>query len=256
MLRKQCRCFMKALDPLKTLPGVMILNSERQSEMSKPRTHKSQHFVAQCYTKAWYDPQMPSGAKLEPYVWVFDRDGNNARRKAPRNLFTETDIYTIERPDGERDLRFEHGFQELEDRFTRIRNLKFNRREWPDAEQAVSLFAFVATAQARTVAHRDFHRQQWGDIRKRMEEMLADFESASPKRKEAMAQLGRMNSGTQAGRGMTLDDVRDLEQTSDPTHHFPDRPSRGADVHAHAYGRPLHGRCNGVRHERPPLHLV
>ena len=44
----------------------------------------------------------------------------------PSNLFTVTDIYTINRPDCERDLRLEHGFQDLEDKFTRIRNLRLN----------------------------------------------------------------------------------------------------------------------------------
>lgn len=71
----------------------------------KTHTHKKQHFVPQCYTKAWHDPDAPAGPKMNPYVWVFDRDGTNVRRKAPANLFTETDIYTIERADGERDLR-------------------------------------------------------------------------------------------------------------------------------------------------------
>ena len=120
---------------------------------------------------------------MKPCVWVFDRDGANPRRKAPANLFTETDIYTIERADGERDLRFEHGFSELEDKFTRIRDLKFTWREWPDAEQIDWLLAFVATAQARTVANRDHQRHQWGGLRKRMEEMQAPYENASSEKR-------------------------------------------------------------------------
>lgn len=147
---------------------------------------------------------------MKPYVWVFDRDGANPRRKAPANLFTETDIYTIERADGERDLRFEHGFSELEDKFTRIRNLKFKRREWPDAEQIDWLLAFVATAQARTAANRDHQRQQWGGLRNRMEEMQAAYENASPEKKAAMERMGSPNS--ESGKGITLDDVRVLEK--------------------------------------------
>jgi hypothetical protein len=44
---------------------------------------------------------MPAGQ--EPYVWRFKKDGSDPRRKAPENLFHETDLYTIHREDGERD---------------------------------------------------------------------------------------------------------------------------------------------------------
>ncbi len=132
------------------------------------RSHKKQHFVPQCYMKAWHDATAPAGPARTPYVWVFDKDGTGARRKAPANLFTETDIYTIVRPDGQRDLRLEHGFQELEDMFTRVRNLKFNRRAWPDAEDLAWVIGFAATAQARTAAHRDFHREQWAGCWRRL----------------------------------------------------------------------------------------
>ena len=175
------------------------------------RTHKNQHFVAQCYSKSWCDPDVPRGSLMEPYVWMFDRDGTNARRRAPRNVFTETDIYTIEGLDGDRDLRFEHGFQQLEDQFTRIRNLCFNRRLWPSDEQWLSVFTFVATAQARTVAHRDFHREQWREVRQRTEALHDEIERATPERREAMA---RASGPVPRDRkpGLTLEDVRDLEK--------------------------------------------
>lgn len=173
------------------------------------RSHKKQHFVPQCYTKAWHDPTVPASPTRTPYVWVFNKDGTGARRKAPANLFTETDIYTIVRPNGQRDLRLEHGFQELEDMFTRVRNLKFNRRVWPDAEDLAWVMGFAATAQARTVAHRNFHRQQWSSIRKRMEESQAAFEVAPPERKVAMTCAGKLSQSS--GQGLTLNDVRRLE---------------------------------------------
>lgn len=151
---------------------------------------------------------------MTPYVWVFGKDGANPRRKAPANLFTENDIYTIELPGGERDLRLEHGFQELEDKFTRIRNLKFNRREWPDPEDMAWVLGFVAAAQARTAGHRDFQRQQWQGIRERMEEFKAAFDNASPERKAAMARMGAANAGasSDSGKGMGIEDVLRLEK--------------------------------------------
>ncbi len=180
-------------------------------KMTKTKTHKKQHFVPQCYTKAWYDTMAPAGPKMEPYVWMIDRDGSNPRRKAPGNLFTETDIYTIEREDGGRDLRLEHGFQDLEDKFTRIRNLKFKLNLWPDADQMVYLLAFVAAAQFRTASNRDHQRQQWGGIRKRMEDFNAALKKASPENKAKITRVDKVESGSGSARGMTLEDVRALE---------------------------------------------
>lgn len=173
------------------------------------KSHKKQHFVPQCYTKAWHDLTAPAGPANTPYVWVFDKDGSNPHRKAPVNLFTETDIYTIMRPNGERDLRLEHGFQELEDKFTRIRNLKFSQRKWPNAEDVAWVLGFVAIAQARTVAYRDFHREQWGDIRRRIEDLMAEFDEAFTEQKQSMARIGRVSSGS--GKEIRIEDVRRLE---------------------------------------------
>jgi hypothetical protein len=69
--------------------------------------HKKQHFVPQCYLKAWCDPTTP--VDQDPYVWRFRKDGSDPRRKAPENIFHETDLYTIHRPGGGRDLVLEHG---------------------------------------------------------------------------------------------------------------------------------------------------
>lgn len=173
------------------------------------RSHKKQHFVPQCYTKAWHDPTASASPYRTPYVWVFNKDGTSARRKAPANLFTETDIYTIVCPDGQRDLRLEHGFQELEDMFTRVRNLKFNRQVWPDAKDLAWVLGFAATAKARTAAHRNFHREQWSGIRKRIEEFQAEFDVAPPERKAAMTRVSTLSQNS--GSGITLDEIRRLE---------------------------------------------
>ena len=91
----------------------------------KVKHYGKQHFVAQCYMKAWHDPGSSVG-KRTPYVWVFDRDGKNSKPRAPSNLFTETDIYTLALGDI-RNVELEHGLQELEDKYTRIRNKTFLR---------------------------------------------------------------------------------------------------------------------------------
>jgi hypothetical protein len=149
--------------------------------------------------------------KLAPYVWVFNKDGTNPKRRAPANLFTENDIYTIPGADGRRDLRLEHGFQQLEDQFTRIRNLKLLKRLELDEEQLAYLFAFVATSQARTKVIRDHHRSQWANIRKRMEEVQKAYEAANPKRKKAFEAIST-TPRSNIGGSITLEDVKRLEE--------------------------------------------
>lgn len=182
------------------------------------KTHKAQHFVPQCYTKAWHDPDAPAGPKMTPYVWVFGKDGSNPRRKAPVKLFTENDIYTIELPGGERDLRLEHGFQELEDKFTRIRKLTFERGLWPNDEQMTAVLAFLATLQTRTVTFRNHQQQQWRSIRERMERMERAMQDASPARKRAMTVSASLGSSDRSAARIGLDEVRSIEQH--PIQHF------------------------------------
>jgi hypothetical protein len=178
--------------------------------MGKARSsHKKQHFVPQCYTKAWADPDSVGQSKIAPYVWVFDKDGSNPRRRSPANLFTETDIYTLTRKDGHRDLRLEHGFQDLEDRFTRIRNMRFNKMQWPNAEELQLLFAFVAAAHTRTVGFRDHQREQWGKIREQMELLEAAHGEWTSSGRRAIVRLNNRSTGDDLAIG--IDEVREIE---------------------------------------------
>lgn len=172
-------------------------------------SHKKQHFVPQCYMRAWHDPSAPKGPNQNPYVWVFNRDGSGARPKSPANLFTESDIYTIVHPDGQRDLRLEHAFQTLEDKFTRIRNLKFNRLLEPSSEDLAWIVAFVAAAHARTAVYRNFHRDQWGGILKRMEEFEAAYKAASPRQQEQIVRMSTLSQGPD--RGLGIEEIRQLQ---------------------------------------------
>ena len=117
------------------------------------KKHKKQHFVPQCYLRAWCDPDTPDGH--EPYVWRFAKDGTDARRKAPENIFHETDLYTITMPDGERDLRLEQGLSQLEGEFVKIRDSILAREQPFEARDHSILCAFIAATRARTPTNRD-----------------------------------------------------------------------------------------------------
>ncbi len=77
--------------------------------------HRKQHTVPESYLTAWCDPETPEGQ--EPYVWRWLKDGTEVRRKAPRNIFYEMEIYTLKTPDGSRDLRLEGMLSGLEAAF-------------------------------------------------------------------------------------------------------------------------------------------
>ncbi|MFA6562308.1 MAG: DUF4238 domain-containing protein [Verrucomicrobiia bacterium] len=155
----------------------------------KPRSHKKQHFVPASYLKAWCDPSAPKGPKQEPYVWVFDKDGGNPRRKSPENIFHETDIYTIAMPDGERDLVLEHGLQQLETEFVRIRENTVSRRQPLNDAQRLWLCAFVAAAHERTPSWREHQRKQWEKPLRMMEDMMEWAKTATPAQKRGAASI-------------------------------------------------------------------
>ena len=58
--------------------------------MSKP---KNQHIIPQCYLKQFVDSKTPSDQ--EPYVWIFDKENKKGKKKAPKNILSKSDFYTL-----------------------------------------------------------------------------------------------------------------------------------------------------------------
>ena len=172
--------------------------------------HSKQHFVPQSYMKAWNDPSFPASPTVSPFLWVFNRDGTNCQKGHAKSLFTENDIYTVPAPNGGRDLYLEHGFSTLEDKFTRVRNLKFNKHIWPTVEEMVWVMMFVATSRMRTQAFRNFHRKQWGGLRERLEEVQTAVKGMEARGEKV--EFGTPLEGSTTGRGLGIDDLKQLEQ--------------------------------------------
>jgi hypothetical protein len=80
--------------------------------------NKKQHIIPKCYLKSWCDPQCAPGH--EPYVWVISKDGEQKKKRAPANTFTESEIYTVKLPDGTRDLTIEYSLASIETVFARM----------------------------------------------------------------------------------------------------------------------------------------
>lgn len=157
-------------------------------------SHKKQHYVPASYLKAWCDPDRPPNHA--PSVWVFERDGSARFRRAPHKLFTETDLYTIENPDGTRDLRIETTLSTIEDRFSRMRKSKFDQRGTLTREEHLYLCMFVAAAQIRTTAFRDHHAAQWTAILKKVDDLAASMTKAAPRQRRAAAHISDAQRGT------------------------------------------------------------
>jgi Protein of unknown function (DUF4238) len=169
------------------------------------KSHKRQHFVPQCYLRAWCDPNTPSGQ--EPYVWLFNKDGSGPKRKAPENIFHETDLYTIHQVDGGRDLVLEHGLAGLESEFVAVRDAKLAKGEKITVREHVMLCAFIAAAHARTPAERDHHGGQWAKVLEKMERMKEWAKTATPEQKRAASTIA---SGS--GPSLGYDDVKLLAE--------------------------------------------
>lgn len=169
--------------------------------------HKKQHWVPRSYLKAWADPGTPS--EQEPYTWVFPKEGGEGRRRAPSNLFTETDMYTIQMPDGSRDLTLEHGLSQLESEFARIRDEAIRNKFDLDEEDRVHLCAFSAAAQIRSRAQRNHIKQQWAGVLEDLEAMQEALRDATSEQRRAMRTIGPSRKTPSMG----IDDVRRLAQS-------------------------------------------
>jgi hypothetical protein len=167
--------------------------------------HKKQHWVPRSYLEAWTDPDRP--AKHEPFVWVFSKDGSTSKRRAPSNLFTESDMYTLTLEDGTRDLSIEHGLSGLENAFAKIRRNIISKRRVIAGSEHLVVRAFMAAAHARSRLQRDHWQEQWRGILDDMKTLRRAMEEATPAQRKSMASLSLPGPETES---LTEADVRRL----------------------------------------------
>jgi hypothetical protein len=120
-------------------------------------SHNKQHFVTKAYLRAWCDPESEEGS----YVWAVSKKDGVARRRSPKNLFRETDFYTIIDSEGNRNVDFELKLQKNETHFLSIRHHKINRHKPLDDKEMVVVSTFVANMFARVKKQRDQQIEMW-----------------------------------------------------------------------------------------------
>ncbi len=171
--------------------------------------HKKQHWVPQCYLKAWCDPD--ARESHDPYVWCFSKDGAVVKRRAPKNLFFENELYTIHLVDGERDLSVEHGLAGLEDAFVSVRDGRLSGRASLSPQDDLLLRAFAGAMKSRTRGHLEHMQRQFKSALDMGESIREQMTAMSPSERLKMApSVGPVEPRP----GMTLDEVRELAEGS------------------------------------------
>lgn len=128
---------------------------------------------------------------------MYSVNGGVPKRRAPANLFQETDLYTIKMPDGTRDLSIEHGLSGLETRFADIRREVIENRGEISAENRMVLCAFVAAMRARTPKQREHVRSFWSNVNDGMTQMRDAMMAKTPAERE---RIGRISGAPGGGR--------------------------------------------------------
>ena len=84
------------------------------------------------------------------------------RKKSPEKTFRETDMYTVRTDDGQRDLTLETNLSRLEEKFSKLRRDKLDKRLPLTSEERVYLCMFAAAMYGRTKAFAAHTSEQWG----------------------------------------------------------------------------------------------
>ena len=173
--------------------------------MVKSRSHRTQHWIPKSYLAAWHDPNCPP--RHTAYVNRISKDGTEIDQRAPANIFSENNLYTITTPEGHRDLTLEHGLSGLENAFTGIRQRSLQEmKQLPDLPY-LKFLAFVAAMHVRTPAMRDHHARIWSEVKGKVERLQNLMTSAAPEDVDAAITPSLAPAGET---DITLDEVGKL----------------------------------------------
>ena len=177
-----------------------------QETCQMTNSHKRQHWVPRSYLKAWVNPQTPH------QVHIFDKAGGNSRKRAPKSIFTETDLYTIQAPNDSRDLKLEHGLAEVESLFSRLRKDFLQQRRPLPSLQYGYLLIFIASLHVRTPVMRDHHGKFWKEVLDSCEELETRMKTATIE--EIKRAISPRRSGSDNKNSMSMDQVRQIAENT------------------------------------------
>jgi len=174
--------------------------------LKKKKGPKWHHWIPRSYLSAWCDPAVPKGHA--PYVHVFDKDGTDARKKAPVNIFALNEYYTITRQDGSRDLSLETWLSGLETSFANCRrDFLAKGKDLPGPRKA-KLLVFVAALHARTPAMIGHHQQFWKELEDTGQQLVRWAKTATPQERKSVARA--LSSPSDRRSSMSLNEVSEF----------------------------------------------
>lgn len=179
----------------------VLTDKQLQNMTSK----KKQHYIPRSYLRAWCDPAVPD--RHEPYVWLMSRARPEARRKSPKTIFFESDLYTVDADDTDRNLAIEDALMRAEDRFVRVRKSVLSDQKPISEESKEILTTFVAAMHARTIARREWNRSQWNRVRDMADKMLRVIDEASPEQLETMRRISEVSQLSRQTPSLGYEDV-------------------------------------------------
>ncbi|PKR83893.1 DUF4238 domain-containing protein [Heyndrickxia camelliae] len=169
--------------------------------------YKKQHYIPQSYLESWCDPNIPDG--YDEYVWMFSADGESVKRKNPKNIFYESDMYTIVDENGNRILDIEHGLSGLEGKFALIRDNKLASQQKLSLEERYYILIFVAAMNNRTAASKEHLSSEWGKVVELGNMLKQSYENGTPEQRKALESIGSLNKD---GHSFSLDEVEKFQQ--------------------------------------------
>ena len=115
----------------------------RMPPMSDP---KRQHWVPECYLKAWRAPQT---AEDKPGVWRIDRRTRLAELLPIKAVCVEGHIYTARSPDGTKGYRIERALSTIEGPYERAISNKVVPGATLDSQDEANIIVFASAMLAK-----------------------------------------------------------------------------------------------------------
>lgn len=170
--------------------------------------YRKQHYIAQSYLTPWCDPTCPPNH--DSYVWIFEKDQRTGKKKAPKNIFHENNMYTIVGKSGERDVSIEKSLSGIESDYSAIRQKKISRLKKVDELERLIICAFIAAMRVRTPRNREHIRSQWGHALKMGEDLKRKMEAMSQKERDEVAKTRVISAPVKKVASLSLEDVRKM----------------------------------------------
>ena len=136
-----------------------------------------QHTVTRAYLSAFTDPATPAGQ--EPFLWVYEREGDAPYRRAPHKVAVKPDYYTAT-VDGKREDVVEEALSQVEDKaLPIIRALATggNPADLTEQERA-ALALFVGFLETRVPKFREWVERNVSELMRKVSLMTAAHPAA------------------------------------------------------------------------------